>query len=586
MAHNLIANLPSLSAGNRARDAEGILADVEMLIQAITPEWTDMSDADPGVALAQVFAYLSDHALYQVERGLLDATLLRATRRLPVIMLARALGYEVDGPKAARCVLKITMSGGAQVKDVTVPKNFQCTGVHAGVTISMETDEALVIPAGSASGSVQASEGTGALITMGNSTGEPFQQYKLPVESIVHNRTHKPTTVKVGGTTWTEIASFAKSKPADLHYMVLRDHLDQLTFVFGDGRKGEIPSSGLPIEVEYRTGGGKSGNVPANTITTVNDTLLLDGVPLVVTVTNTTAAVGGAPRETLESIQQNAPSYFASQDRAVTSGDYGVIAGAVSGVHAAKGTRTYVNLLEVRVVPLGWDSTEMSSTLKGSVETALADKTMVTDDHLVRTADPVRPRTTITVTAKDGHRQDVVKSTVKAALVALYALAEHGFGGTDASPLNLWLSDMIGAVENSDGVDHVDVSMFTRTPQLLGPRANGWDLSAGDAAFGLVSVSGDATDELWTIIFTSATTFNAKGSVSGFQLGVGTIGAAYTTDNGSVSFTVSAGVTAMAAGNTGKFKTTRLVGNIPYTATEHPVLVPDTDLTIVMAGGV
>ena len=583
---DITANLPSLSAGNRARDAEGVLSDVEMLIRAITPEWTDLSDADPGVALAQVFAYLSDHSLYQVERGLLDATLLRGSRRSSAIFLARALGYQVDGPTAAKATLRFTLTGGAQVVDVTIPKNFQCQGTHAGVTVVMETDENLTIPAGSTIGDVQASEGTGAASTLGTSNGQPFQQYKLAVASVVHNRTHKPTTVKVGGTTWTEVSSFKSSTLVDQHYMVIRDHLDHLTFVFGDGRKGQVPASGLSVVVEYRTGGGRSGNVPAGTITSVNDVLMVAGAPVAVAVTNTTAGTGGQPRETLESVQRSAPAFFAAQDRAVTSADYGTIVGAVSGVLRALGTRTYVNVVEVRVVPLGWDGAAISAALKLAVEAEIADKSMVTDDHYVLTAHPVRPRTSITVTAKDGHRRDAVKAAVKAKLEALYALATLNFGGTTAKPENLWLSDTIGAVENSDGVDHVDVAMFTRRSLLLGTRTGGWDMAAGNATFGSASVGAGATDETWTITFTSATAFKVKGSVSGHQLNVGSVDSQYTSDAGQVSFTVTAGATAMAAGNIGRFKTSRLVGNIPYLSTEHPVFVPAEDLTITMAGGI
>lgn len=582
----IIPNLPDISAGARARDAEGVLTDVQMLIRAITPEWTDLSDADPGVALAQVFAYLMDHTLYQVERGLLDATLLKGSRRLSALFIARALGYEVDGPRAASTTLRFTLTGGPLAVPLTIPKDFEAQGTHANVSITLATDADLTIPAGSTIGSVAASEGVPASVTLGVSDGSPFQAYKLQAAGIVHNRSQRTAIVSVDGEDWTEVSSFVLSGPGDRHHMVFRDELDRLTFVFGDGAKAVIPNNGLTIAVRYRVGGGRAGNVPAGTIISPVDSVSSGGVPVALAVINTTAGVGGLPRESLASIQRSAPAFFATQDRAVSRGDFGAVAGAVSGALRARASRTHVNTVEVRIVPAGWTGAIMDAALKASVEATLDVKRMVTDRVVVRTADPVRPRITIQVTVRDGRRRDAVKSAVIKVLEALYAIGAHDFGGTDTAPAHLFLSDMIAAVDNVEGVDHLDVAMFTRRSLLLGPRTGGWDMSAGNATLGDVSVGAGAAEDTWTIEFDSAVSFIVRGLSSGHQLAAGVVNNLYTSDDGQMSFTVTAGVTPMAAGNRGRFKTSRAAGNIPYTSTEHPTLVSAQDLNVTMLGGI
>ena len=50
------------------RTFEAILAEVRRKIPAYTPEWTDLNESDPGITLAQLFAFMTEHLLYQVDQ--------------------------------------------------------------------------------------------------------------------------------------------------------------------------------------------------------------------------------------------------------------------------------------------------------------------------------------------------------------------------------------------------------------------------------------------------------------------------------------------------------------------------------------
>jgi Baseplate J-like protein len=91
------------------------------------------------------------------------------------------------------------------------------------------------------------------------------------------------------------------------------------TIRFGDDVFGEIPQSGSVLQVKYRRGGGKIGNVAADTITKVDPA----SAALVTAVTNPFPASGGADEEPPEQIARLAPQQFrAVQYRAVTPSDY------------------------------------------------------------------------------------------------------------------------------------------------------------------------------------------------------------------------------------------------------------------------
>jgi hypothetical protein len=50
------------------RTFEQIVAEVRRRIPTFTPEWTDLNDSDPGITLAQLFAFMSEQLLFQVNQ--------------------------------------------------------------------------------------------------------------------------------------------------------------------------------------------------------------------------------------------------------------------------------------------------------------------------------------------------------------------------------------------------------------------------------------------------------------------------------------------------------------------------------------
>ncbi|MGV0107103.1 putative baseplate assembly protein [Nostoc sp. DSM 114160] len=114
---------------------------------------------------------------------------------------------------------------------------------------------------------------------------------------------------------WQEVADFYDSSASDRHYT-----LDRQTgeIRFGNGQAGMIPPRGRNnIRLSfYRTGGGKQGNVTAQTISQLKTT-----IPYIDRVINLEAAAGGAQQETLDRLKERVPKQLRHRDRAVTLED-------------------------------------------------------------------------------------------------------------------------------------------------------------------------------------------------------------------------------------------------------------------------
>src|SRR5437764_10336895 len=103
-----------------ARDYNSFRQALVNLIPAKLPEWTDRSEADFGIVLLELTAYIADILSYYQDRIANEAFLSTAQERRSVIQHLRLIGYELAGaaPAAARLSLVIaaTQTGPAEVR--------------------------------------------------------------------------------------------------------------------------------------------------------------------------------------------------------------------------------------------------------------------------------------------------------------------------------------------------------------------------------------------------------------------------------------------------------------------------------------
>ncbi|GAA1879415.1 putative baseplate assembly protein [Streptantibioticus ferralitis] len=165
---------------------------------------------------------------------------------------------------------------------------------------------------------------------LGTSEGVAGQRFRVSKPPVLLDG--EPPVVEAsageGWERWTAVEHFGDSSPTDRHVVI-----DATTgeFMFPpavrepDGSLrafGAVPPKGAQLRVPlYRTGGGTAGNVARGTIS-----VLRSSVPYVARVDNREAARGGVEGETVENAKLRAPHLLRLQERAVTAGDFEMIA--------------------------------------------------------------------------------------------------------------------------------------------------------------------------------------------------------------------------------------------------------------------
>lgn len=99
----------------------------------------------------------------------------------------------------------------------------------------------------------------------------------------------------------------------------------QYEIIFGDGLFGAVPQNGAVITANYRVTVGPDADGVSNFTCTMDLGAINGGTVNLSTITAANASSGGQLQQSIESVRFTAPRYYATQERAVSSGDYSAI---------------------------------------------------------------------------------------------------------------------------------------------------------------------------------------------------------------------------------------------------------------------
>jgi hypothetical protein len=485
-----------------ARDYDSFRRALIDLIPAKMPEWTDRSEANFGIALIELFAYMADILSHYQDRVANEAFLSTAQERRSVIEHLRLIGYEMSpaAPAAARlsAIVANTQNGTVEVRKgdqfATPPAKDR-----KSLTFEYTEEKPLLIDFSTATpDSATNPDGTplrgfkevqeiipireGKTITnevLGVSTGLPNQRFRLaqprlirgslvvivetPVPTppwrlrsslIFGRRAFTPEELKVLEHQERIGSTLGFSRGLDTDFTIETDENDFTTVIFGDGQYGQIPETGMRIIASYRVGGGSAGNVAAGQIKGISNAPQLQA--LGVKVVNRAPSSGGAERESIEQAIKFAPSVFTSMQRAVTADDYVAQAKLFPGVSKARAEVTNWNTIKLFIAPTG--SGELpSDILKTDLLAYFEDKRMLTTFIQIESADYVLLELRAEIGVLPFFTKEKVQADAEAAVKAMFAFEEVDFKQI------LYLSKVYEALEGIDGVDFVFVHKFRRS---------------------------------------------------------------------------------------------------------------------------
>lgn len=277
--------------------------------------------------LLDTLAYNTHYQAYYTNMVANEMFLDSAVKRESVVSHAKQIGYTPHSRKSPEATVQISFSS-ASGDTITVPSRTEFSTTINGNTLKFYNTTPVTIGAtGTApyvSDTFSVYEGTFSSISyVVSSTSET--KYVIPTDRI---DTDHMTVRVLTSTTDTSGSNDVWSKATDITgitagskvYFLEENPKGFYEIKFGDNIIGQKLVDGNVVIIEYLETNGVAANRVGRSDSSANRTFSTSLANSEVSVV--TSASGGSDSESVESIRQNSPLFYQTQDRAVTENDY------------------------------------------------------------------------------------------------------------------------------------------------------------------------------------------------------------------------------------------------------------------------
>mgnify|MGYP000479805738 CR=1 FL=1 len=267
--------------------------------------------------------------------GINEAFLSSAQLRSSVVSHADALGYAARSRTGASASVNLSIAtSNTTTTTVTIPRYTEFTTSIDDISYTFQTLETYIatnngsglftVRTSAGSTQIPIYEGVRKTKTFIVGELEDNQFYVIPDENMdtsTVNVTVFDTITSSSFTPYVDVNSVARINPDSTVYILRETPNGYYEITFSDGNTlGQRPVSGNKIVVEYLQTNGPAANNGRTFV--ANEQVTIDGEDYDLTTTLVSRSAGGAEKESIQSIKQNAPLSFAAQQRLVTAEDY------------------------------------------------------------------------------------------------------------------------------------------------------------------------------------------------------------------------------------------------------------------------
>jgi hypothetical protein len=423
-----------LTTNFTSRDFSSIYEWLISILREECPEYTDLNASDAGISLIRLFSRVADSLSLYIDEAFAESFINSAKFKQSLIDIARSLDLMPKLPNAAVTTMGLTRLSASigNVGDTGVILLPQYTVVSKADGISYLLNEAVTMQTTDTYKEVLVTQGerisvslTSADFTQDLNTGRWF--YNMGVGVAADSVSFVENSV----ITWEEQESFWRSFSIDDHFALevyadlYNGIADTVFFTVGNGTQGKSLTAGSTYVLSYIKCDGASGNTGSGTITNID----IDSSSVMLTVTNVTAATGGAGVESIEDYRLRIPKVVRTQRRAVTTEDYEALVLSVPGVKRAQsidrnddGYYPWEHVI-LYVVPEGGG--EMSTTLYNSVMDVCREKGAFGGwykRYIINNATEYPIDVTCTLGVAYGYNANSVTSSVTAAINSFFSV--------------------------------------------------------------------------------------------------------------------------------------------------------------------
>ena len=286
--------------------------------------------------ILDVLAYNTHFTGLNANFGLNESFINSAQLRSSVVSLAEGLGYVPRSYSASQATLNLSLLVTATNRPatITLPRNTEFTTSVDGTAFTFQTREVFT--------ATDDGVGNYQFLTSDNSTGIPVFEGTEKTKTffvgetsdnqvyVIPDVTMDTSTIRVrvfdtanSSTfdTYTNILKAVRVEDTSTYFQIKEVPNGFYEIIFGDGTStGKAPVAGNKVVIDYLSTQGTiaNGGSSFSAVTTIR----VGGVEFNLTTVTESASAGGAFKESIESIRNNAPIAFTSQRRLVTAEDY------------------------------------------------------------------------------------------------------------------------------------------------------------------------------------------------------------------------------------------------------------------------
>ena len=262
--------------------------------------------------------YLAYNANFVANEMFMDTAQLRSS----VASLAKLVGYTPNSARAPVADLKLVINDGTGAT-ITIPAGTKFSSSIDGLTytfVSIADKTIQPVDGIYTAQSLEVYEGTYVSYNYTYDSSDIDQRFLIPSDRA------DSTTIKVAvqnsasdttSSTYTKATSITELDGTSKVFFLQEAEDGQFEIYFGDGVIGKALDDGNIISISYVV----TNKTEANGATSFSLSGSISGFNDI-TLTVNSSAQGGNEPEALQSIKQNASSFYSAQDRAVTTEDY------------------------------------------------------------------------------------------------------------------------------------------------------------------------------------------------------------------------------------------------------------------------
>jgi hypothetical protein len=307
---------------------------------------------------------------------------------------------------------------------------------------------------------VRATHGESVTEVLGSGDGAvPNQRFTLRRPPLTHVSADSPSgtestlELRVNDLLWQEVPSLYRLAPDRRAHTLRIDDEGKATAIFGDGRQGARPPTGVEnVVARYRSGTGLEGEVEAGTLT------LLQSKPLGIRdVSNPVPATGGADPETLGTARRNAPLTVRTLGRIVSLRDYTDFARGFAGIGKAEAAALWDGrgrLVSVTIASASGQPVAESSVLFRNLQGAIAQARAPLEPFRLTTFQPLFFNLAAKVLIDPAHRTEVVLPALEAELHEHFSFRRRCFGQSVTA------ADVMAVMHRVAGVTAIDLDVL------------------------------------------------------------------------------------------------------------------------------